>query len=113
MCLNHDLVGKMPDDRQGIRRTTTSADRTATASRQSWVVQTQSAVAPRVVRRLLPGTVSGLLGLGVGCLAGVFVPGAAYRVVTIVVASLAALVIGWRLDRMTAALRRPAERPQN
>ena len=111
MWSSQSLVGKPSTRHPDIAE---SAGRGDAAERMtdSSVASIGSKTNTRAVGLLWPGAVSGLAGLSLGCLVGVFVPGPAYRIVTIVVASLTALAIGWHLDRMTAALRRLAGRSQ-
>jgi hypothetical protein len=113
MWLTHSLASKTPESHPDVAKYTAQPDAAEMMLDSAQATQARLEIALRAIQLLWPGTVAGLLGVGVGCLAGAFVPGTSYRIVTIVVASMTALVIGWRLDRGTVALRRPSERSRN
>lgn len=48
------------------------------------------------------GVAVGVVGLSVGTLAGALTPGGAYVPVTIIVATVTAVLLGWNLDRFVA-----------
>lgn len=112
MWLSHDLTSEPPTCRPDIAHRVARVDATDAPTDPRGVGLARPKAKTGPARLIWPGTVSGLVGLSVGGLVSLLVPGSAYTVVTVVVAILTAVIIGWHFDRMVAALHRLADHSQ-